>query len=326
MRLSTPLFAAVLMLSVSACGGRDERLQEPQDTGPISFERNSAFSGPHLRVFLTLKDGTPLSVNTADDAVDTNPGSTPLPGHQARDWVFVKDDENGTSIVYALVSWDPLDTPDYLMAGWWAQFPDQHYPDISFEDSIQYAIVDGPELEAFELPVSGQASYAGQAGGLYTYLPGSDWGEEQGMGFAEEWEGRITLSADFSDGTIGGCVGCEGDLVSRRAHFGFFLGDELHDTRMTIADYELHLGAAPISPEGTISHPEVTVRHPTRDITTLQGHWGGSLSNRPDADGNPRLAAGFVQTRFAEGDDSAGLFFGAFVAPSETYGGQTLQR
>ncbi len=213
------------------------------------------------------------------------------------------------------------------MAGWWAQFPDQHYPDLSFEDSIQYAIVDGPELEAPpELPVSGQASYVGQAGGLYTYLPGTDWGEEQGKGFVEEWEGRIALTADFSNGTIGGCVGCEGDLVSRRAHFGFFLGDELHDTRTSIADYELHLGTAPISPEGNISHPEVTVRHPTRDITASQGHWGGSLSNRPDEDGNPRLAAGFVQTRFVEGDDSDGVFFGAFVAPSETYGDQTPRR
>ena len=324
MRLSTALFAAVLIMSVSACGGRNER---PEDTGPINFERNSEFSGPNLRVFLTLEDGTPLSVDTADDAVQTSPGSTPLPGHQARDWVLVRDDENGTSIVYALVSWDPLDTPDYLLAGWWAQFPDQHYPDISFEDSIQYAIVDGPELEAPpELPVSGQASYAGQAGGLYTYLPGSDWGEEEGKGFAEEWEGRIALTADFAGGTISGCIGCEGDLVSRRAHFGFFLGDELHDTRTTIADYELHLGRAPISPEGNISHPEVTVRHPAREITASQGHWGGSLSNRPDEDGNPRLAAGFVYTRFAEGDDSDGVFFGAFVAPSETYGGQTPRR
>ena len=323
MRLSTALFAAVLMVSVGACGGRTE---QPEDAGPIRFERNTAFSGPHLRVFLTLEDGTPLSVNTADDAVETSPGSTPLPGHEARNWVLVEDNENGTSIVYALVSWDSLDTEDYLMAGWWAQFPGQHYPDISFADSIRYAIVDGPELEAPNLPISGQARYAGQAGGLYTYLPGRDWGAEQGKGFAEEWEGRITLNADFSKGTISGCVGCEGDLVTRRAHFGFFLGDKVRDTRITIADYELHLGTAPISPEGNISHPEVTVRHPTRDITASQGHWGGALSNKPDADGNPRLAAGFVRTRFAEGDDSAGLFFGAFVAPSETYAGQARKR
>ena len=49
MKLSTALFAAAMIMSVSACGGRDER---PEDTGPINFERNSAFSGPDLRVFL----------------------------------------------------------------------------------------------------------------------------------------------------------------------------------------------------------------------------------------------------------------------------------
>lgn len=320
MRPSIVLLAMAPMLYTGACTNE----MPDDDTGPITFERNSEFSGPHLRVFLTLDDDTELSVNTVDNAVETNPGSTPLPGHEARDWTFVKDDDAGTSVVYALVSWDSLDAADYLLAGWWAQFPDQHFPDVSFANSIQYAIVDGPELDAArppELPASGQAFYAGQAGGLYAYKPGSDWDEDaQGRQVVEEWEGRIALTADFSDGTISGCVGCDGDLVSQRAHFGFFLGDEIRDARMIATDYELHLGAAPISAEGTISHPDVAVRHPNRTVTESEGHWGGGLSNSPDEDGNPRLAAGFVQGAFAESDDSAGLFFGAFVAPTETYG------
>lgn len=85
MRLPFSLLAVVSMLLASACTNRDDPLvaEAGDDTGPIAFERNSEFSGPHLRVFLNLEDGTPVSVDTTDDVVSTRPGSTPLPGHRA---------------------------------------------------------------------------------------------------------------------------------------------------------------------------------------------------------------------------------------------------
>ena len=155
--------AILLVLAAGACSRRDDP-PPPADEGTIDFERNSEFSGPHLRVFVTLDDGTEVSVNTADDAVATAPGATPIPGHQARTWTFVKDADIGTSAAYTLVSWDGDDPADYLMAGWWAQFPDQHPPDLSFRDSIQYAIVDGPELDPstpLPLPLHGQGHLCG---------------------------------------------------------------------------------------------------------------------------------------------------------------------
>ena len=322
MRFPVALLGVVAMLTAGGCTNSDDPVAG-SDEGSIKFTRNSEFSGPRLRVFLDLPDGTPVSVNVADDAVATRPGSTVIPGHQARDWTFVKDDEIGTSVVYALVSWDPENPDDYLMAGWWAQFPDQHLPQLTFAGSQQYAIVDGPENDPAsppELPLSGQATYAGQAGGLYSYALGSDWGDAAGSRVLEEWEGRIALTADFAAGTVGGCIGCEGDLVTRRAHFGIFLGDELRDAQAIATGYELLLVEAPIGPDGTIAHPAVTVRHPERDITEVAGHWGGSLSNIQDEDGNPRLAAGFVGASFAESDGSAGRFSGVFVAPSEQFG------
>ena len=312
--------AVLLVLTASACARRDD--PQATDEGRIHHVRNSEFSGPHLRVFLTLEDGTEVSVNSADDAVATEPGTTPIPGHQARTWTFVKDADIGTSIAHGLVSWDPKDPADYLMAGWWAQFPDQHYPDLSFRDSIQYAIYDGPETDPSnppDLPLEGQATYVGQAGGLYAYEPGSDWGENEGAYVLDEYEGVVTLTADFADGTLSGCIGCTGDLVTRRAHFGIFLGDEVRDVRAVAADYELHLGETALTPEGTFEHEGVTVRHPEREVTTLKGFWGGSLSNVPDETGDPRLAAGFSAAAFEESDGSSGSFYGVFVALSERF-------
>ncbi len=317
MGLTVILLGVALVLGMSGCVGSRS---PADDEGRIDFERNSEFAGPKLRVFVTLEDGRKVSVNTTDDAVDSRSALTPLPGHQARDWTFIKDAEEGTSVAYALVSWDGGNPVDYLMAGWWAEFPDQHFPELSFRDSIQYAIVDGPEIDPStppELPLEGQATYIGQAGGLYAYIPGTDWGDDAGAYVIDEYEGVITLTADFADATLRGCIGCAGDLVTRRAHFGIFLGDEVRDVRAIAAHYELHLGVTPFNPDGTFEHVDVTVKHPERTVTQSEGHWGGSLSNIPDQDGNPRLVAGFSGAGFEESDGSAGRFFGTFVALSE---------
>ena len=315
MRATVILLGAALVLAVSGCG----RSSTTGDEGRIGFERNTEFAGPKLRVFLTLEDGREVSVSTTDDAVDSRSAVTPIPGHQARDWTFVKDVEEGTSVAYALVSWDGDNPADYLMAGWWAEFPDQHLPELSFRDSIQYAIVDGPELDPStppELPLEGQATYIGQAGGLYTYVPGTDWGDDAGAYVIDEYEGTVTITADFAGATLSGCTG---DLVTRRAHFGIFFGGEVRDVRAIAADYELHLGVTPFNPDGTFEHVDVTVKHPERTVTHSEGHWGGSLSNIPDQDGNPRLVAGFSEADFEESDGSAGGFFGTFVALSESF-------
>ena len=270
------------------------------------FERNSEFSGPRLRVFLNLPDGTPVSVNIEDDAVSTRPGRTVIPGHQARDWTFVKDAEIGASVVHALVSWDPEDPADYLMAGWWAQFPDQHLPGLSFRrlGAIRHRGRPGDGSCGATRTAGSPAGrpMSGRPAGSTPMRWAADWGEAEGSNIVEEWEGHIALTADFAAKTIAGCVGCEGDLVTRRAHFGVFLGDEVtRCPEATAAGYELHLGEAPIRPDGTISHPVVAVRHPERDVTASEGHWGGGLSSIPDGDGNPRLAAGFVRGGFPGG-------------------------
>jgi len=202
--------------------------------------------------------------------------------------------------------------------------PDQHLPRLSFRDSVRYTLVDGPEIDPStppRLPLEGQATYVGQAGGLYEYAPGSDWRENQGVYVIDEYEGTITIAADFADATLSACIGSTGDLVTRRAHFGIFLGDEPRDAQAIASGFELHFGDTPFNPDGTFERTDVTVRHPERTVVRSEGHWGGSLSNLPDRSGNPRLAAGFSAADFEESDGSAGRFFGTFVALSEALRG-----
>ena len=289
----------------------------PEEEG-IRFERNSQFSTQYLRVYLSLQDGRPLTVNTLDDVESAESFETPIPGHRAQAWRFLKDEKHGTSLAYAAVSWDPDDPADYLMAGWWAYYPDQHPPDLDPLDTEEYSIVDGPEIDPGhppEVPVSGTASYAGLAGGVYAYVPGATI-EERHFVF-DGWEGLATLSADFGEGTVSGCIGCVGDLTVRAAVAPASRGDVQHD----ISDYEMHLLEQPFG-TGNFDGGATEVRHPNREVALSRGRWGGSLSNKPDVAGNPRLLTGFGASYFEEADGSLGNLFGSFVGLSEDFLGQ----
>ena len=194
------------------------------------------------------------------------------------------------------------------MSGWWAEFPEQYLPDLSFDDSETYAIVDGPEIDSAsppDLPLQGQATYAGPAGGLYYY------GSEVAGYVIDEYEGIANLTAYFGARTISGCIGCAGDLITRRAHFSVFLGEDVRDREVTETDYELHLGEVRFDAVyGTFEGGTIRVTHPDRTIIASDGSWGGALSSKPDQAGHPRLVAGFTGVDFVEDDGGEGALWG----------------
>lgn len=73
------LLGIVLLLAAGGCSNSDDRaLSENEDR--IHRVRNTEFTGEHLRVFLTLPDGTERSVNSADDAVGPPRPPSPATG------------------------------------------------------------------------------------------------------------------------------------------------------------------------------------------------------------------------------------------------------
>ncbi len=90
MKAAALILAALALAACSGGGGGPEESR-------IEFERNSQFSTEYLRVFLNLEDGTPLTVNTLDDAVDSAPFDSPFPGHRGKEWRFLKEERHGTS-------------------------------------------------------------------------------------------------------------------------------------------------------------------------------------------------------------------------------------
>ncbi len=319
MKPVTILLGIALALGAGACSsGGDSSLAE--DEGGIRYTRNSSFESANLRVFLTLPGGIDRFVDETDDGMFRGAPAAPIPGHVAEEWDFVKETADDTSVAHALVSYDENDPADYLMMGWWLEFPGQRYRDRTLEGSVPAAIVDGPEIYPSaprELPIEGRATYTGRAGGLFTYFP--NWGAEDPAYLLYQYEGPVAVTADFAAATLSGCIGCDGDIATRRA----ILEDSRDDVQWSIAEfisgYELHLGAAPLDPNGTFQSADVTVRHSERTVTRSEGAWGGAVSRIPDRAGNPRLVAGLNKIEFGEDDGSSGTFHGSFVAVSREF-------
>ena len=293
-----------------------QAIDDAQAEGRIRFERNTAYDGRVLSIL--GEDGGRPTLTTARNAVDAGEAFRPImPGHSGWSWTLLNTAQDSTTYAYAVISWANDNPTDYLAAGYWI-----HYPSYPFDyTAIEAAgFIDGPEIDPAsppQLPMQGQATYSGFAGGSYRYLYGPSWGEAlAGTYGIEEYAATVPLTADFSANTLNGC---QGEIAIQRTHLHNLLGDEVTRLEALPTDYELHLGTVSYNPDGTFELPDVTVVHPERAITQSEGFWGGAFSNIPDTAGDPRLIAGFSDAEFAEADGSRGSFWGMFSGLSTTW-------
>ena len=309
MKTAAKLLCIALAVGLAACSSYDPPEME---TG-----HRTSFDGEVLRIEIEREDGGTERFSTLRDRWFGWSWVPFLPNHAGRRWALLKADRDGTSIAYTVVSWDNDDNTDYLAAGYWLRFegfdPSDEIP-LAAGDIVLF--IDGTEIDPAnppELPLSGTASYVGEAGGIYAYRYGSDWTGTDEPEAGEEFYGTMTAEANFDDMTIAGCVGCVGDLRIERMHLFGVLGWRVDRPLAMPTDYEIHFAPTTIEPEGSFLGEDVTVTHPTRTVTESGGDWGGTFSNRPASDGNPRFVAGIASAAFVEADGSEGSFDSIFI-------------
>ena len=278
-----------------------------------------AFDGQALSVSIARESAGTITFDTATDIASSDPYPSPIPGHDGRVWTVLNATNEGLSVSFNIVSWDNDDPADYLAAGYWLHLSgDARF--LEFDGAEVGVFVDGPELltmSAPDLPVQGQAHYAGPAQGFYIGRYGTDVpAVSPGSTEVGEFYSSIELTADFGDNTIGGCMGCRGGIL-----FGGLLVDgesgAQTEFEFTPRDYRVRLAAAPIDLDGTFRNHGVTVEtieteRPAVTITRSSGSWGGKLSNVPDGDGDPRLAAGTLGGSFDTAGGGEAAFLGSF--------------
>ena len=284
------------------------------------LKTKTGFADGVLTVKAHRRDGSPRTLTSArhlENEWGLYAPPPPIPGFVSREFLLSENRHDGRTLLYALVEWDDGNPDDYMAFGWWMHFP----VGASFRDleaAELGAFTDGPELDLSNppaLPARGTATYSGTAGGLYEYRYGSGWREElQGESQYVEFSAPIELTADFSDASIVGCIGCTGDVRAETLHLYPVLAWRGPPPDALPADYEIRLGRTPLEANGTFENADIAVNHPERDVTRTEGVWGGQFSNVPDADGNPRRVVGIADVEFDEADGSSGSFLGGFSA------------
>ena len=177
--------------------------------------------------------------------------------------------------------------------------------------------VDGPELDLNHpatLPVSGTASYQGSSGGLYATRYGTDAAVPAGSQELGEFSAVATLTANFSSGTIEGCVGCVGSILLSGVYYDATTGDA-EAFEDFASDYQLRLGTVSFDrSNATFEGTDVTLSHLNVPITQSSGVWAGQFSNLPIASDDPRLVAGTFGGQGSTSGGSQAVFVGAFAA------------
>ena len=291
-----------------------------RDANGVTTDRaGAAFEGAGLTVTITHADSSTLTIDTAD-AVDSDSSRdtlTNIPGASRtwRTWSTLNVSGRSRTLTGLGVTSANGDPSDWLAGGYWLHIAGENLlasaPTVTSADIG--AFVDGPELRSppSNLPGTGTASYEGLASGAFYSRGGttSPWRNATG-----DFDAIATLTADFGDNTIRGCVGCKGDVqvtgVSQDSATGEW--SDITDTD----DVQIRLGAAQIDSNGTFRVQDVTTFRPGDGPTTTEetGSWGGRFSSIPVATGEPRLAAGTFGSTRTLSDGGERSYVGMFVA------------
>ena len=295
--------------------------------GSITQSVNTNSDGITLDTTETAFDGNVFSLhvrrpNTEDIRLNTQEGSWSVSAHssvipndqgrRARKWQLQQSVQDHL-VADVMVTWDDENHGDYLAGGYWMVLHPAVVSDVS---RIEIgAFVDGPEV-ALEsrpfLPVTGTASYAGNASGMYAVEYAVEYISPAGGVELANWSGSAQLTVNFGSDTIGGCIGC-----GRGLDFAGIFIDGLTGDQSTFSgryNWGLRLGPSVIDGNGTFRDYNVVVEHAGEALES-DGAWGGRFSNINDpASAVPRLVAGTVGGHYNFPGRSRGGFAGSFFA------------
>ena len=198
-----------------------EATAEAANALPFSDTVRTTFDGRDLTVSVARQNAATLVFDTAREAVFSGELTSPiLRGHDSVDyWTLLSATPEGTITSTHYISWNHADPADYLAAGYWLQRSGLSGAgqSLDFENAELGVFIDGPELSPAtppDLPVSGEASYAGPARGSYVGRYGTNPVPATPTATAGSTEigifaSPVLLTADFGAQTISGCMGCQ---------------------------------------------------------------------------------------------------------------------
>ncbi|MCY4439452.1 MAG: hypothetical protein OXE53_04490 [Deltaproteobacteria bacterium] len=289
-----------------------------RDAGGVSTDSASTtFDGQNIALTVTRENGNSFTLDVAGDAYESRPLEGLFPGYRSHLWHLLDVGSDTTRSAFVAVNWDDSDPAHYLAGGYWIHLTG-NVETLSITDVEIGAFADGPEISLSNppiMPALGSAQYAGTAHGLTVTRYGTDFPSiAPGTLDMGEFYSTVALTADFADGTIGGCMGCADGIEFNVFRVEPTTGDveELSGTMQ----YRVILGPTSFDPSGKFRSTDVTIEHPQIGLSS-SGVWGGRFSNVPADNGDPRLIAGTVGGNISTPGGSEGSMVGLFVGTKQ---------
>ena len=311
--------------------------QSTNQTDGVTTDRASAeFADGRLRVTVARQGKSALTLDSAHVISDFDVGPVTdtvfgIPGaaRTIQRWATLNVTGSAATISSLTATWATDDPSDYLAGGYWLHMTGSGFggisPDVTGAEAG--AFVHGPEISGppESLPTSGTATYRGPASGLYAFEYGTSEFEPDfvsvrvpaGTIRIGDFTASATLTADFADNTISGCIGCQGGFQISGITVAPDGGTTGFGASGDVA--RIHLGSLSIDPEtGEFRGGGVTFSGTVHDghleEASTSGSWGGRFSNRPVASGEPRAVAGTFGGAATTSGGSTSVFVGAFGA------------
>ena len=164
-----------------------------------------------------------------------------------------------------------------------------------------------------DLPSTGTATYSGDANGVY-YHDNANGGREIG-----QYIGDMTLNIDFATRQLDYCTGCTRQTLL----YGHYLTPD-GETFLPFSEAPnelIYRATATVRDDGTFETQSTSLTR-TADSTRSpvvynKGSLGGTFSNMPDANGNPRAVMGTGGGEYEYEDGSNGAWVGSFIGRTE---------
>lgn len=285
--------------------------------GRTTDRASVAFDGTTAEVTVTQEDGSTFTFDSSDDAWHSgaiSPAQPQVPPDQTDVRYSYHVHEASESLFFASYierGWEDAD--NWYVRGYWLRGGSNPY--LHKADVELGTYIDSPEIDSASpptLPDTGTATYSGDANGVY-YHDLADGSREIG-----QYIGDMTLNIDFATGVLDYCTGCTRQTLL----YGHHVSVNGETTRFTgVANELIYRATATVREDGTFETQNTSLTRTAGSerspVVYNKGSLGGTFSNIPDSDGNPRAVMGTGGGEYEYENGDRGAWVGSFLGTTK---------
>ena len=286
--------------------------------GRTTDQASVSFDGTTVEVTVTQANGSTFSFDSSDSAwqsgaINTNSPQIPPGQTDARYSYHVHD--NTESLFFASYierGWEDAD--NWYVRGYWLRGDSNPY--LHEADVELGTYIDSPEIDSASpptLPSTGTATYTGDANGVY-YHDFANGSREIG-----QYIGDMTLNVDFATRQLDYCTGCtRGTLL-----YGHYASADgvITSSFSGVPNELIYRATATVRDDGTFETQNTSLTRTTGStrspVASSSGSLGGTFSNIPDSNNNPRAVMGTGGGEYEYEDGSGGAWVGSFLGTTK---------